>query len=505
MGKLLLFVALFTLSLTVIHAQDVTAKIVGEAGTKWEIDFDLQASGFTTWAKCGIQLDASTGGRELTSVEDIYGYVKISNLDLGQFRLGFFNSADGWDPAWFDGSDGASVSGIEMGQTLGVNKRGSQPLNPSIEAKIIAGPVYAKFDGNTYCRAERFFDDRTMEFKEDVNGLEVDKLWTDMGRGSGIIELGYDVDSIKVAAKISSAMSIFPEDVDGDGTITQTEIDQTTNINNEYSTGIDIGIGVFGNLDLSSGVYTTFSGEDDFEIPVHVGIKATYLFVLSEDISLEPYAGMELKKQGDVDPEIEIAGGINVKWPGTTWDYAWSMTDAFIDYWVGWPQMFIAFSGINLYVNYLGRNNDIIDEISGEVTGSQRAHSINFRATLFDDYGDGGMIPFLGIGLIGIMNMSLEDNLDEVDPVIGIGLFIIAPAAEGISPFVAVDVNLANESTVPETYAELSTGVQIDVIPHCQITFAYDGQGRNIVNEEGTEPGMKTLGILRAEFRFKYY
>jgi hypothetical protein len=480
MKKLLLLVALLTISLTLTFAQDVTAKIVGEAGTKWEMDLDLEASGFTTWAKCSIEIDASTGGRELTSEEDIYGYVKISNLDLGQFRMGWYESADGWANAWNTGfTDNAwnwdQLEQIEMAQTLGVNVYGSEPLNPSIEAKIVMGPAYAKFDGNTYIRAERFFDDRTMQFHEDVNGLQVNKLWTDLGNGSGIVELGYDQDGIKVAAKIASAA------------------DATTNVDDEYMAGVDIGIGAVENLDLSAGVYTAFSGADGYESPIHAGLKAKYSLAISEDITIEPYAGGEVIISGveDADPSMEIAGGVNVKWPGTAWDYAWGMGDSIVDYWMGWPEMFIAFSGANIYVNYL----------SLDAAPADPNTSLNVRATLFDDFGDGGLIPMLGVGLIGIMNMSL---MEDVNPEIGFGAFVNAAVAEGIAPFVALEVTLDNEQTIVGTTAELSVGAEITAIPNVIITLAYDGQNRNIA-ADNTDPGSGALGVIRAQFRFKYY
>jgi hypothetical protein len=498
MKKLLLLVALLTISLTLTFAQDVTAKIVGEAGTKWEMDLDYESSGFTTWAKASIEIDASTGGRELTSEEDIYGYVKVSNLDLGQFRMGWYESADGWAQAWgaggsfilWGGSD--PLDRIEMAQTLSTNGRGSEPINPSIEAKIVMGPAYAKFDGNTYIRAERFFDDRTMQFKEDVLDLEVNKLWTDLGNGSGIVELGYDQGGIKIAAKISSASYATPQDSDYSGDLSPAEI-AAANIDDTYSAGVDIGIGAVENLDVSLGVYTSFSGMEDYVSPIHAGLKVKYSLAISEDITIEPYAGGEVIISGveDADPSMEIAGGVNIKWPGTAWDYAWGMGDSIIDYWMGWPEHFIAFSGANLYVNYLSLDAAPADPIN----------SLNVRATLFDDFGDGGLIPMLGVGLIGIMNMSL---MEDVNPEIGIGAFLNAAVAEGIAPFVALDVLMDNEQSIAGNNVQLSIGAEITAIPNAIITLAYDGQGRNIA-AENTDPGSGALGVIRAQFRFKYY
>lgn len=58
---------------------------------------------------------------------------------------------------------------------------------------------------------------------------------------------------------------------------------------------------------------------------------------MSEGITIERYVGMEMIIVGEANPEMEIAGGINVKWDGPAWDYVWSMEDAFVDYRAGWP------------------------------------------------------------------------------------------------------------------------------------------------------------------------
>ena len=255
MKKLLLIVALLTISLTLTFAQDVTAKIVGECGTKFEIDLDAEGSGLTSWAMATIEIDASTGGREHTSEEDVYGYVKISGLDLGQYRMGWYTSADSWANAWDDGfkqlwtwdwddlsagtaedTDGdgqidtytpgvgednwgaesggewARLVGIDMAQTLGTNAEGSQPKNPGITAKIIMGPAWIQFDGANYLRAERFLPDEACKVKfktfsyTDGSAFDIAAAWTaqiDDG-ATGRLVFGYDSDMFGVQLKLST-------------------------------------------------------------------------------------------------------------------------------------------------------------------------------------------------------------------------------------------------------------------------------------------------------------
>jgi hypothetical protein len=497
MKKLLLIVALLTISLTLTFAQDVTAKIVGEAGTKWELDLgpEIPIGGFSTWAQATIEIDANTGGKELKSDQQVYGYVKVSNLDLGQYRMGWYTSADGWANAWDDGfkelwtwdwddnpapgednwgpewgGAWARLVGIDMAQTLGTNAPGSEPKNPSIEAKIVAGPIYIKFDGNTYCRAERFMDSSALQFKDTVLGLGINKLWVDLGNGTGIVEIGYSGDAVAVAAKISSAG------------------DKASNTYNEYRMGVDASIKAVPNLEATAGAYTAMSGQTDFVAPIHMGVKVGYTVKLSEDMSVKPFAGAEIIMHGEDAMKMEIGGGINLKWPGISWDYDWALGDAMIDYWVGWPKHFVNFSGANLYVNYVSLDAD--------------TNMVGARVTMFDDTGDSGILPMVGVGLLGIMNMYLaSDTLAESYNEIGVGLWIEAQPAPGIKPFVAMEMLMANDVSILEQNTTISLGAEITSIPNAIITIAYDGQGRNITSDAETG----TLGIIRAQFRFKYY
>jgi len=236
-------------------------------------------------------------------------------------------------------------------------------------------------------------DSSALQFKDTVLGLGTNKLWVDLGNGTGIVEIGYSGDAVAVAAKISSAG------------------DKASNTFNEYRMGVDASIKAVPNLEATAGAYTAMSGQTDFVAPIHMGVKVGYTVKLSEDMSVKPFAGAEIIMHGEDDMKMEIGGGINLKWPGISWDYDWALGDAMIDYWVGWPKHFVNFSGANLYVNYVSLDAD--------------TNMVGARVTMFDDTGDSGILPMVGVGLLGIMNMYLaSDTVAESYNEIGVGLWM---------------------------------------------------------------------------------
>ena len=545
MKKVLFITVLLAISLTLTFAQDVTAKIVGEAGTMFEIDLDASGTGFITSASAGIEIDASTGGREHTAEEDVYGYVKISGLDLGQFRMGWYNSADGWAQAWLGGFTGNpwkwdQLEQIEMAQTLGVNVEGSEPKNPSIEAKLIAGPVAIKFDGNTYLRSERFLDGKKLQFKNSVGdnddgaGLGLKTMWCAPFDGaSGVIDIGYDSDMFGLNVKVSTPNAA------------------SDNADNAYAFGLDVNVKAVENLELTLGGYGSVNylgdettttpgavtedpvvgwtivdddgdgvndgydvdGDTDSDVPLTfntaadvvtvndprdnndkytVGVKVGYTIAVSEDISIKPYAGAEILLQADADlngdMQAEIGGGIDITWPGTGWDYAWGMGDSFIDYWVGWPQHFINSPGFMVCGNYLINPG-------GNPGGADPADdTVNIKIQAYDDFGDGGLIPKMGLGLLAVMN-DLTNN-----PTIGAALYANMELMPGVAPFVSMDMLMEDDAATQAAKLDLNIGVEITAIPNVIITLVYDGN--NLMPPEGEDP---VLGIIRAWFRFKYY
>lgn len=564
MKKLLLIVALLTISLTLTFAQDVTAKIVGEAGTKFEIDLDAEGSGLTTSAKATIEIDASTGGREHTSEEDVYGYVKISGLDLGQYRMGWYTSADSWANAWDDGfiqpwnswgNQGGEWSylwGIDMAQTLGTNAEGSQPLNPSITAKIIMGPAWIQFDGANYLRAERFLPDEANKVKFKVfkftNGdaFDIDAAWTaqiDDG-ATGRLVFGYDIEGMAgIQLKLST-----PEG-------------PSANTEHAYGAGIDVSISAVENLEFSLGAYAglnyeSFSADivkipgnpggamplEDGAIPMQIGAKVGYTVPLGEDISVKPYAGIEVS-MAEFDPEtsvmgMEIGGGVNLTWPGLSGEYAWAFGDSLVDYWGheqaagyqdedwmgggwGWPQHYIAGSGVGLYANMLMASVD--PNVSG--VDPITHNTVNMKLSVFDDYGDGGMIPMLGLCVSMVVNRlvvsgSIIDDLNDMDapdevmnlytePYFGLGIFANTEIMPGVAPFVSMDYTGETADGMLVNYFDLNIGAEITAIPNVIITVAWDG--KNLMNESPDEDDPTEmvsdplLGMIRAWFRFKYY
>jgi hypothetical protein len=570
MKKLLLIVALLTISLTLTFAQDVTAKIVGEAVTKFEVDLDAEGSGLTTWAKASIQIDASTGGREHTSEEDVYGYVQISGLDLGQFRMGWYHSADSWaENAWNEGFSyvgaWAKLSEINVEQTLGLNAEGSEPLNPSIIAKIIAGPMWIQFDGGNYLRAERFLPDEAFKvrFKDFIftNGgaFDVAAAWTAQidDPATGRLVFGYDIEDMAgIQLKLSTPEG--PSD----------------NTEHAYGIGADISVSAVENLELSFGAYAGLNYEnfkldfaqipsypawvgltlpsdtqplEDGAVPIQIGVKAGYTVPLSEDMNIKPYAGIEVT-MAEFLPEtavtgIEIGGGVNLTWPGLSGDYAWSFGDSIYDYWgqetndylnpdapdyhtggYGWPQHYMTGSGVGLYGNYMMNSMKMGDE------DAETYNTVNLRLQVFDDFGDGGMIPMLGLCVSMVVNRlvvsgtMIDDYNDGVDaafsgddadhwknymtePYFGLGIYANTEIMPGVVPFISMDYTGETADEMLINYFDLNIGAEITAIPNVIITVAWDGQ--NLMAERPDDDGEikddPQLGMIRAQFRFKYY
>jgi hypothetical protein len=122
---------------------------------------------------------------------------------------------------------------------------------------------------------------------------------------------------------------------------------------------------------------------DDTSDPIYGGTRIGYTIPLNDDISVEPFAGLDLgtriKEDGGAEkPGYEISGGVTMRWPGQS----------------GWLKDYILNSDGRVFPG-MSLGYKIYDELEND-TGLE--HSIKF--TLFEPKGDEGLFYGLGSEII---------------------------------------------------------------------------------------------------------
>lgn len=204
----------------------------------------------------------------------------------------------------------------------------------------------------------------------------------------------------------------------------------------------------FAGLKVFASVGGTYQyGKDLNADPVMVGTKVSYAIPLSEDISLEPYTGIDFGTTFDDaggigEKEFEIAAGTVMRWPGEGGWY----TDYFMD------DEGRVFPGMAVAYKILG---------STGVEAGDYLHDVKF--TLFEPKGDEGV--FYGIGaeaVVDIANITKEDKtliaslyLDYTKP----GVF---SSSGSLIPWVIICYDNLPDGSDRTQAVKIDTGVKLD-------------------------------------------
>ena len=213
--------------------------------------------------------------------------------------------------------------------------------------------------------------------------------------------------------------------------------------------------------------------------PAAVGLSGSYDLALSDDMTLTPELGFDLKTEQDAEEDqemqFEVGVGANLLWPGL------GVEDSDEDY-LAFEDSEVT-SGVGLEVVYGSHPVDLI-LAAADGTVDENVNTVATKLGFYEDGGDDGFLPIVGAALVMNYNMVLaNDELAQPyeDGWSDFGVGLEADASLGVvTPFFGVISESFNVGGNDSKYGGdtattmfLNLGTDIDVIPNTTFTIDY--------------------------------
>jgi hypothetical protein len=358
---------------------------------------------------------------------------------------------------------------------------------PGVEAKIMADPVWVQIDSNPDVKISKASIPVAVAagvgVVDPTDALEIDH------DSSGGLEIGVDTDMVEVVVKVVSEYD-WKLDADSDYDWIDDDDDESTppvwgptvedtgkNTDNAYAVSGEASVVAVDGLTLklmanAAMNYTTEPVAN--RVPFGFGVGCEYELAITEDLTVIPVIGLDLDIPHIDTIKYEVGGGLRLKWPGT-WDDE-------VDLKIFGDDVDV-YSGLSVGVNYVGTTVEGQDPF------------LNLVISAYEDSGDDGYLPYIGLGasleLANLLNSDDVETLDIVE-VSTIGLGLVAYAGmDNISGYAGIKTLLRSADTegpldpdvvgspiVPKIMQqeslELVAGIEItDIVPNTSLMIDY--------------------------------
>jgi len=455
MKKLALLIAVMLLVSAFTFAEDVEFTVEGDATVTFGINLNEDvATGFTNETSSNLKFTFVTEQDvEKGSDEAVYGWIKLKEFKTV----------------------------VEDGEM--------KISNPGVEAKIMAAPIWIEIHEAPSVEVNKA--SITSSVADGVGVVDRDLVAADWEKSGGVT-IGVDLpDLVGIELEVVSANDWKQDDEgtaggewgwidDDDNEESDAVWGQTAavapvddlNDENAYAVSVEFDVKAVENLSLTGQATVA----KDYAMDVMAfGVQGGYEISLTDDISVKPIVGFDMKIDNDAEESrYEVGGGVQLKTPGT-WDdnkdnkvFPDDDNDDFDK----------VYSGVSIGINY---GNNALDTIATEISGVDTLIPddkavLNLVISAYEDSGDDGLLPMLGYTVVfelADLTNTIGDIYDLSILTMGLGIFADV-TIDNIKPYAGLKYYMVSVDDESSTSAELWAGVEIsDIIPNTTLMLDY--------------------------------